>query len=63
MSALDPTDELQRIRRIPVQLLIAVRQEYMITHGYSKEPTVGDLFDWSTDLAMKKLSAMEGRDG
>jgi hypothetical protein len=57
VNGIDAADALGRIRRIPVRLLIAVRQEYMIAKGYSREPTVGDLFDWSLQLSNAKLSA------
>jgi hypothetical protein len=60
MSALDPTEELARIRRQPAQLLIAIRQEYMIAKGCSPEPTVGDLFDWSLSLVQDRLEGVLG---
>jgi hypothetical protein len=60
MSALDPQDELARIRRIPAQLMIATRQEYMIAKGYSTEPTVGELFDWSMALTQDRRDGVLG---
>jgi hypothetical protein len=47
-------EELIKIRRLPAQLLIAVRQEWLLTHGH-QEPTIGDLYDWSNRLAGERL--------
>jgi len=55
MTALDHADELNRLRRIPAQLLIVVRQEWIIYHGRLREPTIGDLYDWSNRLAGERL--------
>ena len=55
MSALEPADELARIRRLPAQLLIVVRQEYILYHGRQHEPSIGELYDWSNRLAGERL--------
>jgi hypothetical protein len=49
MTALDPQEENLRLRRIPVQMLIEVRQEYMLVKGCDMEPTVGQLVDYAKE--------------
>jgi hypothetical protein len=40
--------------------MIATRQEYMIAKGYSAEPTVGELFDWSMALTQDRRDGVLG---
>jgi hypothetical protein len=54
IHGLDAAEELIKIRRIPAQLLIAVRCEWLLSHGH-QEPTIGDLYDWSNRLAGDRL--------
>lgn len=54
MSASHPPDELARIRRIPVGVLLEAYAEYCKLHP-ACSATVGDIYDWSIKRAALQL--------
>jgi hypothetical protein len=50
----NPKDELTRLRRIPAALMLETFAQYIIENP-GTAPTIGELFDYSRELAYRNL--------